>query len=84
MSAEKWTTVDAGDSPGFAVRGHVPRADALTAAEKFYAAQLAAVRNALEAIRSGHARVFQQRGLYRVTDLRELPAHEGSRDHGTA
>jgi hypothetical protein len=82
MSAEKLTVVSAGTSPGYALRGHVTRETALSEAEKFYAAQLAAAQSALESIRSGQARVFQQRGIYRVTGRRELAASEGNPGHG--
>jgi hypothetical protein len=83
MSTEKMTVVRAGTSPGYEIRGHVTREIAVADAEKFYAGQLAAAQSALEAIRSGQARVFQQRGIYRVTDRQELAAHEGNPDHGT-
>lgn len=80
MSAEKMTVVRIPKSAGYAVRGHVSRSDAIAEAERHYARQLAEAQNALEAIRSGRAQVFQQRGIYRVTDRRELV--DGSPEHG--
>lgn len=70
--SEKTTHTSIGGRAGPMEWGHVPHAEAVSRARKYYNLQLVDAQAALLAIDEGDIRVFHQRGVHVGRDRREV------------
>lgn len=81
MASDKFTSVRLEGAPGYAARGYVTPAQAVTEAQRYYARQLREADAALAALKRGRYRVVRHTGIVRWRNVRQVwPAGEGAGD----